>query len=126
MRPSTHPNTAISSALLRMRCQSGCGSATPLLKLENASAGVYSTAPATAPAAAPMSSIASPMTAPDAAPSAAPQIRASARRPDRLRLRRSVAMWHGATLHAVLLLHLFDSSSGDSACERTARRCRAE
>src|SRR5918994_2471321 len=76
-------------ALLRMRCQSGFGSAGPFLMVVIASAGAYSAAPIRAPTPAPTPLIASPSTAPDAAPRGTPQISPSRTWPERLRLRRS-------------------------------------
>jgi len=72
-----------------MRCQSGFGSAAPVVMLVITSAGAYSAAPIKAPTPAPTPSIPSPITAPEAAPTAVPQISASSTRPERLRLRRS-------------------------------------
>src|SRR4051794_19370461 len=89
IRFSSHPNSAIRRTLLRMRYQSGLGSAAPLLIVVATSAGAYSTAPISAPAPAPTPSIASPTTAPDAPPRAAPQMSPSRRCPERLRLRRA-------------------------------------
>src|SRR3954470_4843368 len=75
----------MSSALAKMRCQIGFGSAAPLLRAVNASAGANSAAPSTAPATAPSPSMASPIAAPPAAPRSTPQTSASRSRPERLR-----------------------------------------
>jgi hypothetical protein len=89
IRPSSQPNSAISSALLTMRCHSGFTSPAARLRLVTASAGVYSSTPMSAPTPAPIPSMADPSAAPAAAPSAAPHTSESSSRPERLRLRRS-------------------------------------
>src|SRR4051812_45908768 len=89
IRPTSQPNSAISSALLTIRCHSGFTAPAPRLRLVTASAGAYSTTPISAPTPAPTAPMAAPSTAPPAPPSAAPHTKESSRRPDRLRRRRS-------------------------------------
>ena len=116
IRPSSQPNSAISSALLKMRCQSGFTSPAPRLRLVTASAGAYSSTPMSAPDAGP-----DPV---DGRPEHRAGRRAQRRSPDQ-RVQQpagaaaptSVRTAHAAEYHAQVVVHAGEALEGQPRSE---------